>query len=49
MVLEGEGAINNVGQHRAKHPVVSVVDEISAPVKGGVGHRRRPSSAVSFW
>lgn len=34
MVLEGEGVINNVRQHRAKDPVVSVVDETNAPVKG---------------
>jgi hypothetical protein len=34
MVLEGEGTINNVRQHRSKDPAVSVVEETNAPVKG---------------
>ena len=34
VVLEGEGAINNIRLRRAKEPVVRVVDENSAPVKG---------------
>lgn len=33
-VLEGEGAINNIRDRRAKEPVVRVVDENSRPVKG---------------
>ena len=33
-VLEGEGAINNVSQRRAKEAVVQVVDENNMPVKG---------------
>lgn len=33
IVLEGEGAINNVRLQRAKEPVVQVVDESNAPVK----------------
>lgn len=34
MVVEGEGAINNVRQHRAKDPVVRVLDGSGAPVAG---------------
>src|SRR5258706_5389675 len=34
VVLEGSGAINNIRQHRAKDPVIQVVDETGAPVKG---------------
>ena len=33
-VLEGEGAINNISLHRAKEPVVQVLDENGVPVKG---------------
>ncbi len=33
-VLEGEGAINNIRLHRAKEPVVRVVDEKNQPVRG---------------
>lgn len=33
-VLEGEGAINNISQRRAKEPLVQVVDENGTPVKG---------------
>lgn len=34
VVLEGEGAINNISEHRAKEPVVQVLDDNSMPVKG---------------
>ena len=34
IVLEGQGAINNIDEHRAKAPVVEVVDENNAPIKG---------------
>jgi hypothetical protein len=34
VVLEGEGAINNIHQRHAKEPVVQVVDETGAPVNG---------------
>jgi hypothetical protein len=44
MVLEGEGAINNVRQHCAKHPVVSVVDEIQCAGEWG----RRSPAATQF-
>lgn len=33
VVLEGEGAINNVKEQRAKEPVVQVNDENDAPIK----------------
>ena len=33
-VVEGQGAINNVQQHRAKEPVIQVVDDKGAPVAG---------------
>lgn len=33
-VLEGEGAINNISEHRAREPVVRVLDDKGAPVKG---------------
>jgi len=33
-VLEGEGAINNIRQHRAKDPVIRVVDQNNQPVSG---------------
>jgi hypothetical protein len=32
VIQEGQGAINNVQQHRAKEPVVQVVDENGAPL-----------------
>jgi len=34
VVLEGEGAINNIGERRAKEPVVRVVDAEFRPVAG---------------
>jgi len=34
VVLEGQGAINNIDEHRAKAPAVQVVDENDAPVRG---------------
>jgi hypothetical protein len=34
LVLEGQGAINNIDERRAKAPAVQVVDENNAPVKG---------------
>jgi hypothetical protein len=34
VVLEGQGAINNIQQHRAKEPVVQVVDASNTPVFG---------------
>jgi hypothetical protein len=34
VVLEGDGAINNIRQHRAKAPVVQVVDQNNMPVEG---------------
>jgi hypothetical protein len=33
-ILEGEGAINNISLHRAKEPVVRVVDEDGHPLPG---------------
>jgi len=38
-VLEGDGAINNIRLHRAKEPVVRVVDEAGRPI---------PNIAVTF-
>lgn len=34
VVVEGDGAINNIRQHRAKEPVVLVLDQNSMPVSG---------------
>lgn len=34
VVLEGEGAINNISEHRAKEPIVEVLNSNNAPVKG---------------
>ena len=34
VVVEGEGALNNISEHRAKEPVVQVLNDNSAPVKG---------------
>ena len=34
VVLEGEGAINNISEHRAKEPVAQVLDDNSMPVRG---------------
>lgn len=34
VVLEGQGAINNIDEHRAKAPAVQVIDENGTPVKG---------------
>jgi hypothetical protein len=34
VVLEGEGAINNIAEHRAKEPVVQVLNDNSMPVRG---------------
>lgn len=33
-VLEGQGAINNISEHRAKEPVVQVLSDSGMPVKG---------------
>lgn len=33
VVVEGDGAINNIGEHRAKAPVVRVTDQTGAPVR----------------
>jgi hypothetical protein len=38
-VLEGDGAVNNIGLHRAKEPVVRVVDQDGHPI---------PNVAVTF-
>ena len=38
-VLEGDGAVNNIGVHRAKEPVVRVVDQDGHPI---------PNVAVTF-
>lgn len=34
LVQEGQGAINNIQQHRAKEPVVQVVDSEGTPIQG---------------
>jgi hypothetical protein len=36
VVLEGEGAINNISQRRARNPVVQVLDQNNMPVSGAV-------------
>ncbi|HTQ55987.1 MAG TPA: hypothetical protein VMI94_16075 [Bryobacteraceae bacterium] len=38
-VIEGDGAINNIGLHRAKEPVIRVVDQDGRPI---------PNVAVTF-
>lgn len=47
VVLEGEGAINNISQHRAKEPLVQVVDENGTPVKGASVTFQLPESGPS--
>ena len=47
VVLEGEGAINNISQHRAKEPVVQVVDENGMPVRGSSVNFLLPDSGPS--
>jgi hypothetical protein len=47
VVVEGEGAINNVLQHRAKDPVVRVVDENDGPVTGATVTFMLPDSGAS--
>ncbi len=47
VVLEGEGAINNVAQHRAKDPVVRVLDGNDAPVVGASVTFMLPDSGAS--
>jgi hypothetical protein len=39
VIQEGQGAINNIQQHRAKEPVVQVTDENGAPI---------PQASVTF-
>ena len=34
LVQEGQGAINNIQQHRAKEPVIQVTDASGAPIQG---------------
>lgn len=34
VVVEGDGAINNIRQHRAKEPVVQVLDQNNMPING---------------
>jgi hypothetical protein len=47
VVLEGEGAINNVKDLRAKEPVVQVTDENDAPVKDATVTFMLPDSGAS--
>ena len=47
VVLEGEGAINNVKDLRAKEPVVQVTDENDAPVKDATVTFMLPDSGPS--
>ena len=47
VVLEGQGAINNVREHRAKEPVVQVVDDGSAPVSGATVSFQLPDNGPS--
>jgi hypothetical protein len=47
VVVEGQGAINNVREHRAKEPVVQVVDDGNAPVPGATLTFQLPDSGAS--
>lgn len=47
MVIEGEGAINNLKQRTAREPVVQVVDENNQPVKGAVVQFSAPTNGPS--
>ncbi len=47
VVLEGEGAINNVKDLRAKEPVVQVTDENDAPIKDATVTFMLPDSGAS--
>src|SRR5438874_11705433 len=43
IVLEGDGAINNIRLQRAKEPVVRVENEAGRPVPGAAVHFAAPS------
>lgn len=47
VIVEGQGAINNIQQHRAKEPVVQIVDENNAPVKGASVTFQLPETGAS--
>jgi hypothetical protein len=47
VVVEGQGAINNIQQKRAKEPVVQVVDAANAPVTGASVTFLLPDSGAS--
>jgi hypothetical protein len=47
VIVEGQGAINNIQQHRAKEPVVQVVDENNAPIKGASVTFQLPDTGAS--
>jgi hypothetical protein len=49
--LEGEGAINNIKLGRAKEPVIEVVDQTGAPIKGATVTFILPDTGPSgmFW
>ncbi|HTM50821.1 MAG TPA: hypothetical protein VL285_19130 [Bryobacteraceae bacterium] len=46
VVLEGDGAINNIRLQRAKEPVVRVETESGSPVQGAVVHFAAPSQGA---
>lgn len=47
VVVEGQGAINNVRERRAKEPVVQVVDDGNAPVPGATVSFQLPDNGPS--
>lgn len=47
VVIEGENALNNIREHRARDPVVQVVDGANMPVKGAAVTFLLPDSGPS--
>src|SRR5215204_6654102 len=47
VVVEGEGAVNNVGQRSTSHPVVRVEDENQKPISGAAVVFTLPTDGAS--
>jgi hypothetical protein len=47
VVVEGEGAVNNVGQRSASHPIVRVEDESQKPISGAAVVFTLPTDGAS--
>jgi len=47
VIVEGQGAINNIQQHRAKEPVVQVTDANNTPIEGATVSFLLPDTGAS--